>query len=72
MKALNKFYISMMNKILSFKDEEKGAAGIVAAVVLILVAVLLAVLFKDEIGKLVKSMFGTIGDNVENSLAKPM
>jgi|GEM_PF-3779827 len=57
MKKLGYFYVSMKNKLLSFAKQEVGAAGIVAAVVLILVAVLLGVLFKDEIGKVVKNLF---------------
>lgn len=50
-------------KIKGFFKEEKGAVDIVAVVVLIGVAVLLAIVFKDQLGELIKSLFSTISGN---------
>lgn len=43
-----------------FISDEKGEVNIVAIVVLIGIAVLLAVIFKDKIIELLESLFGTI------------
>ena len=50
-------------KIKGFLDEEKGAVDIVAIVVIIGVAVLLAIVFKDQLGNLIKQLFSTISGN---------
>ena len=47
-------------KIRQLFTDEKGEVNIVAIVVLIGIAVLLALVFKDQITELLKSLFGTI------------
>ena len=50
-------------KVKNFFKEEKGAVDIVAIVVIIGVAVLLAIVFKDQLGSLISSLFSTISGN---------
>lgn len=57
-------------KIMNLFRDERGEVNIVATVVLIGVAVLLAVLFKDQIGKLLGKMFRTIGDTANDVVTK--
>lgn len=53
-------YIKMLQAKQSFLEEERGAVDIVAIVVLIGVAVALALFFKDQIVKILTSLFGNI------------
>ena len=45
--------------------------NVVAIVVLIGVAVLLAVLFKDQVGAMLKTLFDKIGGNATNAVNTP-
>ena len=51
-----------------FLYDEKGEVNIVAIVVLIGIAVLLALIFKDKISELLTSLFGTITGNATNAV----
>ena len=55
-------------KLRTFFNDEKGAVDIVAIVVLIGVAVLLAIIFKDAIGGLIESLLDSIKKNAEGAL----
>ena len=55
-------------KMRSFFSDEKGEVNIVAIVVLIGIAVLLALLFKEKIEELLGSLFGTITENATNAV----
>lgn len=48
------------NRLKMLFSDEKGEVNIVAIVVLIGIAVLLALVFKDQITALLQSLFGTI------------
>ena len=48
--------------------DEKGEVNIVAIVVLIGIAVLLALIFKDQIVALLQRLFGTISENADNAV----
>lgn len=48
--------------------DEKGEVNIVAIVVLIGIAVLLALVFKDQITNLLQTLFGTITENANNAV----
>ncbi|MBE6961232.1 MAG: flagellin-like protein [Ruminococcaceae bacterium] len=48
--------------------EEKGEVNIVAIVVLIGIAVLLALFFKEQIQNLLESLFDTIGKNAQDAV----
>lgn len=62
-KAFNHFCVMLYCSMQSFVKEEKGAVDIVAIVVMIGIAVLMAVLFKDKIGSLLNTLFGNITTN---------
>ena len=55
-------------KAKSFLTNEKGAVDIVAIVVLIGIAVLLALVFKDNLERLLESLFGTITDSATQAV----
>lgn len=68
MKGLSKLCIwaqGIANKVMY---DERGEVNIVATVVLIGIAVVLAIVFKDAIGNLVKTMLNTITDNAGNAI----
>lgn len=62
------FFAMMMQAKQNFLEEERGAVDIVAIVVLIGIAVLLAVLFKDQVTGLLNGLFGTINKNATNAV----
>lgn len=53
-----------------FLHEENGEVNIVATVVLIGIAVVLAILFKNQIGNLLKGLFNQIGENANSAFEK--
>ncbi len=55
-------------KLRSFFSDEKGEVNIVAIVVLIGIAVILALTFKDEIEKLLEKLFETISGNAVDAV----
>lgn len=55
-----KYYLRAKVGLDDFLRNEEGDVNVVSIVVLIGIAVLLAVYFKDEIAKLLKSLFTTI------------
>lgn len=57
-------------KIRNFFSDEKGEVNIVAIVVLIGIAVLLALVFKEEITKLLNSLFQTITQSATEAVTK--
>ncbi len=65
--------IKMMGLMAKYKltklfSEEKGEVNIVAIVVLIGIAVLLALIFKDQIESLLDTLFGTITKNAVDAV----
>lgn len=61
MMYLNAFAIAARAKLQRFLRDERGDVNIVSIVVLIGVAVLLAIVFKDFLGNLLKDMLKSIG-----------
>ena len=59
-KKINMAAIRLKAFIDSFLHQERGAVDIVAIVILIAVAVVLAVFFKEQIASLLKTMMKTI------------
>lgn len=53
-------YVAAQCKAYDFLHKEDGDVNIVSIVVIIGIVILLAVVFKDAIGELLKSMFETI------------
>lgn len=68
----NALFLSYANvakaKAREFFTDEKGAVDIVAIVVLIGIAVLLALVFKDQLATLLEKLFETIGDNAVDAV----
>lgn len=63
------FYIMQaQQKLKEFCTKENGDVNIVSIVVLIGIAILLAVVFKDAIANLLSDLFDTIGENAENAM----
>lgn len=60
------FFYLLGGKLSGYAKEEKGAVDIVAIVVIIGVAVLLAIVFKDALGELIDSLFESISGNATN------
>lgn len=69
----------MMNKLMGmalmarakaerFFKKEDGEVNIIAIVVLIGIAILLALIFKDRISALINSLFDTIDQNAQNAV----
>lgn len=52
--------------------DEEGDVNIVSMVVLIGVAVLLAIVFRDAIGNLIKSLLNSIVNNANNAVNTPI
>ena len=66
MNNLNMFLMVLKLKVMGFLKDEKGEVSIVSMVVLIGVAVLLAIVFKDAIGGLIQKLLKTIEGNANN------
>ena len=70
--SLSIFFIKAKFMAKNFVEDEQGALGIVEIVILIGIAVLLAVLFKEQIGNLVSSMFSNINNNSNGLTSNPI
>lgn len=68
----NALFLSYANvaktKIKNFFTDEKGAVDIVAIVVLMGIAVLLALLFQEQIEGLLNTLFAAISGNATNAV----
>ena len=67
-KFIDKVVFGVRRRVDEFFHKENGEVNIVAIVVLIGIAVLLAIFFKDQIAGLLKGMFGTIENGTDNAL----
>lgn len=64
-----KLQTKMRNFAEDFKKEERGASDIVAILLIILVVVAIAFVFKEQLGKLVTNVFNKVNENTDK-LAK--
>ena len=55
-------------KAKSFFSRDEGEVNVVAIVVLIGIAVLLAIIFRDNIEKLLKTLFTQVNDNASKAV----
>ena len=62
MRKLDMMYLKTRQMVTNFFYDEQGDVNIVSMVVLIGIAVLAAVFFKDKIRTLIDNLFKTIGD----------
>ena len=67
-KITSRMMIALKFGIKEFTTKENGDVNIVSIIVLIGIAVLLAVLFKDRIGALVNTMFDTINKSTNDAM----
>lgn len=72
MNYVDMFLMTLKLKVMGFLKDEKGETSIVAMVVLIGIAVLLAMFFKDEIADLVENLLNTITGNATNAVNTPV
>lgn len=70
MQMLDKLYLSLMVNFMTFVEDEKGAVDLVTIVVLIGIAVVLAIFFREKIQELLESLFGTISGNATSAINK--
>lgn len=68
LKLLDKMYIGMKIRMNNFLTNEDGAVDIVAIVVLIGVVVAVAIIFRDQLAKLVGNLFNKINENAEQKV----
>ena len=68
MQNIMMFGVAAKMRLRELFSDEKGEVNIVAIVVLIGIAVLLALIFKDQITALLKRLFGTISENANNAV----
>ena len=68
MNALNMMMLTAKLKFQQFCSNEEGDVNIVSIVVLIGIAVLLAIIFKDSITELIEGMLETITGNAEKAV----
>lgn len=62
------FIMQVQFKIENFFKKEDGEVNIIAIIVLIGIAILLALIFKDRIAALINSLFDTIDQNANNAV----
>ncbi len=68
MMLLKMWILQAQMKLEGFCKKENGDVNVVSIVVLIGIAVLLAIVFKDAITELLESLFGTIEDNANKAI----
>ncbi len=71
MNILNMMKLWLQIKLGMFIKEEKGEVSIVSMVILIGIAVVLAIIFKDAIGGLINSLLNQIKGNANNAIQGP-
>lgn len=57
------------NKVSNFMSDERGDVNVVSIVVLIGIAIILAVVFKDGIKKILNSLISAIGKNANKAIS---
>lgn len=65
---LDMFLLRLQFAFRRFVTSEEGEVNVVAIVVLIGIAIILAILFRDRISKLLGTLFGTIEGNATSAI----
>lgn len=68
MNMLMGMVLKTKSKVERFFKKEDGEVNIIAIVILIGIAILLALIFKDRIAALINSLFDTIDQNAQNAM----
>lgn len=63
MNLFDQLYIAWLCRLNAVKNDETGGSEMIAVVVMIGIVVILAIVFKDKIAELVKSIFDTTKEN---------
>lgn len=69
MEILNHLYFMICCNLKAFVQDEEGAVDVVAVVVLIGIAVVLAILFREQIERLLTTLLATIQGNATDAVA---
>ena len=68
MNVLDKCYIGIGNWIRrekeTFFSDERGVSGFVAAIMLVIVAIVVGIAFKDQIAAAISKLWGKVDDNI--------
>lgn len=68
MTMMTRMFLNAQLKVERFFKNEDGEVNIIAIVVLIGIAILLALIFRDRIAELINSLFDTIDQNAQNAV----
>lgn len=68
MTMMTRMFLNAQLKVERFFKNEDGEVNIIAIVVLIGIAILLALIFKNRIAELINSLFDTIDQNAQNAV----
>lgn len=68
MTMMTRMLLNAQLKVERFFKNEDGEVNIIAIVVLIGIAILLALIFKDRIAELINNLFDTIDQNAQNAV----
>lgn len=66
MNLLNELYIAWLCRLNAIKTDEKGGSEMIAVVIMIGIVVILAVVFREQLGNMVKNIFEQTSTRVNN------
>lgn len=65
---LNRLYIVLSMQVNNFLEEEKGAVDLITIVVLIGIAIVLAVVFRDKMKEILNTLLGNIQSSATSAM----
>ena len=65
---LNRLYIVLSMQVNNFLEEEKGAVDLITIVVLIGIAIVLAVVFRDKMKEILNTLLGNIQSSATSAI----
>ena len=65
---LNRLYIVLSMQVNNFLEEEKGAVDLITIVVLIGIAIVLAVVFRDKMKEILNTILGNIQSSATSAI----
>lgn len=69
--AVNKVKNSVKNAVSDFKNDERGVEGFVVALILIGIAAVLAIIFREQIAKFIQDVLNKIRGTLDNPSESP-
>lgn len=64
-------YFKAKCKMMSFFEDETGDTNIIAIILLIIVVIAMAIIFRDQIGRVINSLFGKVSNEVDGFSGTP-